>query len=88
MNIPLIYAGGSLFHIYMSGENLSLVHMVPSYICIVIWLISSQNPFGVFKKFASFLERKIMRKAYEREGKKTNNDETEIDLDENMGNAR
>ena len=82
MNIPLVYAAGSLFHIYMRGENLTPVHTLPSFICIIIWFLSSQNPFGIFKRLTSFLEKKLMKKTYESEERVVDANETEIDLDE------
>ena len=55
MNVPLFYAMGSLFHIYMRAENTQILNVFPSFICIFIWFVSSQNPFGLFKNFVTWL---------------------------------
>jgi hypothetical protein len=45
LNIPLFYALGSITFLELRGEN--WVMFVPSWLCLVIWFMASQNPFNV-----------------------------------------
>ena len=65
MNVPLFYAVGSIVLTYANHPNESAVYAIPNIIIIVIWFISSQNPFGFFQKMVKQIQECVWGKQFE-----------------------
>lgn len=48
------YGAGSLYFLVISkyalGMDISVVKFIPSALCIIVWFLSTMNPFSIFTK--------------------------------------
>jgi len=55
------YGAGSLYFLVISqyslGLDIEISKFIPSCLCIIIWFISSMNPFDIFTKFNEFMTK-------------------------------
>lgn len=47
MNFPLLYGVGSIVFINLRNDAPNFGYYVPSILCIVVWFIAVQSPFGI-----------------------------------------
>ena len=50
LNIPLLYGIGSIIFLSLRGDAPNFGYYIPSIICIIVWFLSVQSPFGLYKK--------------------------------------
>jgi hypothetical protein len=66
LNIPLFYALGSITFLALRGQGATFPYYIPSIVCLVIWLVMSQNPFGIGKVVTKCLVQAIWGKGDQR----------------------
>ena len=50
LNFPLLYGLGSILFLSLRNDAPNFGYYVPSILCIVVWFLSVQSPFGIHKK--------------------------------------
>ena len=50
LNIPCIYGLSSILFLYLKEDAKNFSYYLPSILCLVVWFLSVQSPFGLYHK--------------------------------------
>ena len=70
LNFPLLYGLGSIIFLNLRGDAPNFGYYVPSILCIIIWFISVQSPFGIHRKIVDCLINCLYGKEKEKKSEK------------------
>jgi hypothetical protein len=55
LNFPLLYGVGSIVFLSLRDDAPNFGYYVPSIVCVIVWFLSVQSPFGMCRKIVETL---------------------------------